>query len=62
METAENALAERVMALLGHLEDTPAVAAVLPFTVSYLVWRVREAMLVGTNIDGALENIFSKTP
>ena len=34
----------RVWALLAHLEEMPAIAAVLPFTVSYLVGRLRGAV------------------
>jgi hypothetical protein len=62
MGNDEDALIERVTALLGHLEEAPATAAVLPFTVAYLVDRLRDSMLVRTNIAGTPENIFSGTP
>ena len=43
MEDAENALEARVAELLAHLDSAPVVRAALPFTVSYLVERLREA-------------------
>ncbi len=30
--------------LLAHLEETPAIAAALPFTVGYLVDKLRRAV------------------
>ena len=35
------AVRARAAALLDHLEELPAVAGTLPFTVSYLLWRLR---------------------
>lgn len=44
MEVAETALEERVRKLLAHLEETPAIAAPPPFTVGYLVDKLRRAI------------------
>ena len=48
MEDAENALEARVAELLTHLEELPIVRAALPFTVSYLVERLRQALSAPT--------------
>lgn len=42
----DNALEQRVLDLLGHLNEMPAIEAGLPFTVGYLVGRVREVARV----------------
>lgn len=44
MERWGNALEDRVRVLLAHLDDAPGEAAVLPFTVAYLVEQLREAV------------------
>ena len=43
MEDADNALEARVAELLAHLDSAPIVREALPFTVSYLVERLRQA-------------------
>lgn len=44
MEGKDDALQARAQALLDHLDELPAVREALPFTVAYLLVRLRAAV------------------